>query len=256
MIRVTILILVALFHIQLIGQEIILEKKADVEQVYKETFESEHLLPMNDMNVEYGYVLYQTEITTESNNSELELENVRDYAVVYVDGKLQGTLSNNRKKLLLETSTGKHKLQLYVENIGRITYGPEILDNSKGLFGSITCDGAEIENWTMITLKIKDCSFENLTFKAGIQGEELPSFHQGTFNVSSFKNFYLDVSGWGMGEVWINNKYMGSYWEQEKQQSIQIQSEDLVLGENKIVVFELKNNKQKTMKLVNNPIFK
>lgn len=253
--RVVLLILVALFHIQLIGQEIVLDKKATLEQVYQETFESENMLPMNDMNVEYGYVLYQTEITTESNNAELELENVRDYAVVYVDGKLQGTLSNNQKKIQLETSTGKHKLQLYVENIGRITYGPEILDNSKGLFGNITLDGGDIENWTMITLNIKDFPLENLTFQNGIQ-DELPCFHEGTFNVSSLEKFYLDISGWGMGEVWINNKYMGSYWEQEKQQSIQIQSDNLVLGENKIVVFELKNNQQKTMKLTNKPIFK
>ena len=30
---------------------------------------------------------------------------------------------------------GIHKLSIYTENIGRITYGPEILDNSKGIYG-------------------------------------------------------------------------------------------------------------------------
>lgn len=255
MIRVSLLILIAFFPISLISQEITLDKKAVLEQVYKDSFQSENLLPMNDLNMEFGYVLYQSEITTESENAQLELENVRDYAVVYIDGKLQGTLNNNKKKIILKTLEGKHKLQLYGENIGRITYGPEILDNSKGLFGSSTLDGEDIKNWTMIPLNIKDCSFEKLTFSTDITGE-LPCFHKGTFNVSSLQNFYLDISGWGMGEVWINNKYMGSYWEQDKQQSIQIQSNDLKLGENEIVVFELKNNQQKTMKLVNNPIFK
>lgn len=253
--RISILILLALFHIPLIAQEIGLNEKASLEQIYKDTFESENLLPMNNLNMEFGYVLYQSEITIESERAELELENVRDYAVVYLDGKLQGTLNNNKKKIILETSIGKHKLQLYVENIGRMTYGPEILDNSKGLFGSITIDEEDIENWKMIPLSIKDFAFENLSFNPRNE-DEIPGFYKGIFNVSSLQNTYLDISGWGMGEVWINKKYMGTYWEKEKQQSIQIQASDLVLGQNEIIVFEMKNNQQKTMKLVNKPIFK
>jgi len=38
-------------------------------------------------------------------------------------------------------------LRIYAENIGRITYGPEILDNLKGLFGRITLDGEALSGW-------------------------------------------------------------------------------------------------------------
>lgn len=255
MIRIVAIIAIVFFQIPLQAQEIILDKKASLEQVYKDSFESENLLPMNDLDVEFGYVLYQSEITTESDKAELQLENVRDYAVVYVDDKLQGTVTNNKKNIIITTVAGKHKLQLYVENIGRITYGPEILDNSKGLFGEITLDKKDIENWTMIPLNIRGRSVENLTFNMGMENE-VPGFYKGTFNVTDLQNVFLDVSGWGMGEVWINNKYMGTYWDQEKQQSIRIPSNDLVSGKNEIVVFELKNNNQKAMKLVRKPIFK
>lgn len=76
----------------------------------------------------------------------------------------QGWITDNQKNIKLTVSTGTHHLQLYAENIGRITYGPEILDNSKGLFGSITLEDVEIENWKMTPLLIRDCDVEELQF--------------------------------------------------------------------------------------------
>lgn len=235
--------------------EIHLQQVASVDQVYMDKYESENLLPMNSLNMEFGYVLYQAEITTGSEMAELELENVRDYAAVYLDGRLQGTLSDDNRKISLKAKEGVHQLQLYVENIGRITYGPEILDNSKGLFGRVTLQGEDLVNWKIIPLNIKDCPLKKLRFQKK-DNAQLPGFYKGNFNIDAPRNFYLDVSGWGMGEVWINNRYLGSFWEMEKQQSIPIRANDLVKGVNEIVVFELKNNRQQTMKLSENPVFK
>ncbi len=255
MIRIVVVILILSWYAPSIAQEIVLNKEASLEQVYMDFIDSESLLPMNDLGVEFGYVLYQAEITTDVERTELQLENVRDYAVVYVDGKLQGTLADNNKKIVLETVPGTHQIQLYVENIGRVTYGPEILDNSKGLFGNITVGGKSQENWTMIPLNIRNLPVRGLTFEAR-SANHTPCFYKGTFVVQSPQDIYLDISGWGMGEVWMNNRYLGSYWEQEKQQSIQIRSDDLLKGRNEIVVFELKNNRQNTMRLSETPVFR
>ncbi|MFN0256940.1 hypothetical protein [Pedobacter ureilyticus] len=239
----------------LVAQEIVFNQKAALEQVYQKPVEAEGLLPMNDLNVDFGYVLYQSEITTQSESEDLELENVRDYAAVYVNGKLQGRVTDNNKKITIKTNPGKYLLQIYVENIGRITYGPEITDNSKGLFGEVTLDGNEVENWKMVPLNIKKYPVKDLKFENRAE-VETPGFYRGKFELKELKNNYLDITGWGMGEVWVNQKYVGSYWEEEKQRSILIPSEDLVQGENEIVVFELKNNQQKTMKLSQTPVFK
>jgi len=239
----------------LMAQEIVFNKKASLDQAYQKAVEAEDLLPMNDLNMEFGYVLYQTEITTKAESEDLELENVRDYAVVYVDGKLLGRLTDNHKKIDVKTPAGKYLLQIYVENIGRITYGPEITDNSKGLFGAVTLAGNKILNWKMIPLMIKQYPVKDLVFEDRKE-TALPGFYKGNFKIDELKKTYLDITGWGMGEVWVNQKYIGSYWEEEKQQSILIPSEDLVKGENEIVVFELKNNRQKTMKLSQIPVFK
>src|SRR5690606_8986180 len=162
MVRITVVILTLLWYIRSAAQEINLNKETSLEQVYMESVESENLLPMNDLGVEFGYVLYQSVITTETERTELRLENVRDYAVVYGDDKLQWTLTDNNKKIVLDIEPGEHQIQLYVENIGRITYGPEILDNSKGLFGNITLGGGIIENWTIIPLNIRNLAVQSL----------------------------------------------------------------------------------------------
>lgn len=255
MVRKIVLGVVMLVGQTLFAQEIVFNQKAALEQTYKKAVEAESLLSMNDLNVEFGYVLYQTEINTQSESEELELENVRDYAAVYVDGKLQGRMTDNQKKIAIKTKPGKYLLQIYVENIGRITYGPEITDNSKGLFGDITLDGNEVEHWKMVPLNIKKYPVKDLAFEERKEAE-VPGFYKGIFELTTLKNNYLDITGWGMGEVWVNQKYVGSYWEEEKQQSILIPSQDLVQGKNEIVVFELKNNQQKTMKLSQTPVFK
>jgi hypothetical protein len=237
-----------------LAQEIVLDRQADLGQVYLNSYESAGPLPMNDLDMEFGYVLYESEINVESEDAVLELEHVRDYAVVFVDDRLQGTLTDSKKKVPLKIGPGKYRLKLFVENIGRITYGPEILDNAKGLFGSISLDREEVENWTMIPLNIKGADVAELIFDVR-KPLVLPCFLKGAFNVDKAADCYLDISGWGMGEVWINGKYIGSFWEEEKQQSIQISADVLIKGKNEITVFELKNTEQKNMKITDKPVF-
>ena len=67
---------------------------------------------------------------------------------------------------------------------------------------------------------------------------------------------FLDVSGWGMGEVWINGQYLGAYWEENAEKTLEIPAGALIAGNNEIVVFELKNNEQASITLTDKPIFK
>lgn len=248
------LILGLLFMTSVSAQEIRMSEMASLEQIYGEVQEAQELLPMNELGIEFGYALYETTVTAEEENPVLTLENVRDYASVYVDGKLQGWMTEEKKSITLKIPAGKHTLQLYAENIGRITYGPEILDNSKGLFGSITLSGMEIENWKMIPLPVRECAVGELTFTPQANGG-IPCFYKGLFTVETPAETYLDVSGWGMGEVWVNGHYAGSYWEQNTQQSIQLPADILQKGTNSLIVFELKSNGKRTMRLSAKAIF-
>lgn len=237
------------------AQEIRMSEKASLEQVYGETYKEQELMSMNDMSMDFGYVLYETQFSVNTDKIELEVENVRDYAAVYVDDKFVGNMTDDKKELCVQVVPGKHKLRLYVENIGRVTYGPEILDNSKGLFGKAFLNEKVIEYWEMTPLNVKECQIDDLSFSE-CKGATEPSFFRGTFNLDAPCDTNLDMSGWGMGEVWINGQYAGSYWEETPQQSISVSSSMLRKGENQIAIFELKNNGTRTVRLSDKPVFK
>lgn len=238
------------------SQEIRMTEMASLEQVYGERQQSPTTLSMNDLGMDGGgYVLYEAQVTTSAASETLSVENIRDFAAVYIDGSLKGELTDEKKELSFQLSAGRHLLQIYVENIGRITYGPEILDNSKGLFGTVTLEEKEVEDWNMIPLQIRDCEVGKLNFTAIVDTEK-PRFFRGKFSVDARRDTHLDVSGWGMGEIWINGDYMGTYWDEYPQQSIQIPADVLKSGENEVVVFELKNVQRRLMSLSDKVVFK
>lgn len=238
------------------AQEIAFREYAPLDAVYGEVWESDELLPMQEIGVESGYVLYETEIESESEVSGLVLDHVRDYAAVYLDDRFAGSLTDARNSLPLQVPAGRHRLRLYVENIGRITYGPEILDNSKGLFGQALLGGEPIGGWRIIPLLIRESDLAQLDF--GPLGERLsgPGFRRGVFDCAEPADCYLDVSGWGMGEVWLNGHYLGSFWDEEKQCSIRIPARTLLSEGNVLVVFDLKNcDPAARMRLSAKPVF-
>lgn len=239
------------------AQEIVLTERAPLEAVYGEVWESDDVLPMNELGIESGYLLYETEVELPEGGAELALEQVRDYAAVYLDRHFAGTLTDARKSLSVAAPAGSHLLQLYVENIGRITYGPEILDNAKGLFGSVRLGGEEIVGWRIIPLAIREGDPAELDYVPMGAGPLEPCFRRGCFDCAETSGRYLDVSGWGMGEVWLNGCYLGAFWNEEKQQSIRIPDDLLRRTGNMLVVFDIRNCDPTTcMHLSTNPVFK
>ncbi len=91
-------ILSLLFLTSVSAQEIQMSETASLEQIYGEVQEAEELLPMNELGLEFGYALYEATITAEEENPVLTVENVRDYAAVYVDGKFQGWMTEREEK--------------------------------------------------------------------------------------------------------------------------------------------------------------
>ena len=239
------------------AQEILLKESASLEQMSEESQEWDELPSMNDLGMDAGgYALYETQVTIKEGKATLEIENVRDYAIVCLDGKTVGELDNDSRSLTFQATNGTHTLQLYAENIGRITYGPEILDNSKGLFGTATLDTEPLTGWIVTPLAIHACDEVNQLNFGPMEDNNRPCFYRGTFATSTSGEWHLDTRGWGMGEVWLNGEYLGTYWEQNAQQSLPIPASMLKNGKNTLIVFELKNNGKRTMKLTDKPIFK
>ena len=60
------------------AQEIVLTERAPLEAVYGEVWESDDVLPMNELGIESGYLLYETEVELPEGGAQLALEQVRD----------------------------------------------------------------------------------------------------------------------------------------------------------------------------------
>ena len=82
-------------------------------------------LTFEALNQDYGFVLYRT--TVEGGvASVLKINKLRDYAVIFANGKKVGVLDRrfNQDSLTVSLPSGKVVLDILVENLGRINFGP------------------------------------------------------------------------------------------------------------------------------------
>jgi beta-galactosidase len=98
-------------------------------------------LTFEDLDQSYGYVLYRTGLD-EGESGKLVLDGVHDYAQVFIDQKLVGTLDRlDQTTLNLPRVTHAATLHILVENTGRVNHSHAIHTERKGLTGSVTLDG-------------------------------------------------------------------------------------------------------------------
>ena len=140
----------------------------------------------------YGYVLY-TRHFNQPISGTLEINGLRDFAVVYVDGEKVGELNRNTQTYSMDIEVPFNAtLQILVENMGRINYGSQITENNKGIISPITIAGKEINGeWNMYKLpmsaapdlqKMGRFASDNTTAKAS-KLKSAPVIYEGTFNL-------------------------------------------------------------------------
>ncbi|SFW46561.1 glycoside hydrolase family 35 protein [Chitinophaga sancti] len=197
-----------------------------------------HTTPMTfeDLKQAYGFVLYRTTVDG-GKTGLLKINALRDYGIVFVNGKRVGTLDRRLKQDSLQVTLpkGKVRLEILVENLGRINFGPYLLQNKKGITESVVFGGKELKGWEMYSLPFSSVP----VVKAGKAGVNEPVLREGSFKVNKVGDTYLDMSQWGKGVVWVNGHNLGRYWEVGPQQTVFVPAEWLKQGENSIAVLEL-----------------
>ncbi|RKR84574.1 glycosyl hydrolase family 35 [Mucilaginibacter gracilis] len=214
---------------------------------------SDSPLTFEDLNQDYGYVLYRTKIQG-GKTGVLKLSDLRDYAVIMVNGKTIGTLDRRLKQdsLTLTLPAGPVTLDILVENMGRINFGKYLLQNKKGITKAVFFNGTEINKWQMFGLPLSDS--KQIAFKQGTTSSNLPTFKKGTFNLQKVADTYIDLSKWGKGVVWVNGHNLGRYWNVGPEQTLYLPAEWLKKGANDIVVFELLKPEINSLSAIEKPI--
>ncbi|MGZ3922386.1 MAG: glycoside hydrolase family 35 protein [Flavisolibacter sp.] len=210
-------------------------------------------LTFEDLNQAYGFVLYRS-IVDGNKQGVLKIEELRDYGIVFINGKRVGVVDRRLKRdsLLLNLPKGKVRLDILVENLGRVNFGPYLLKNKKGITESVRFGGKEIKGWQMFSLPFDHV--HDLKFKNERPMADAPVIKKGSFELSTVGDTYLDMSKWGKGSIWVNGHDLGRYWNVGPQQTVYVPVEWLRKGKNEIVVLELLKGSQNELKGVKTPI--
>lgn len=214
----------------------IFENLENISQTYK----SPYIKTMESLNQDYGFILYETEILGNYENKKLTLEEVRDRAMIYLDGKYLGVIDRNEKQEIFISVKEKAKLSILVENLGRINYGPKMKD-SKGITDHVRLENQILFNWEIKTIPLEEKDIKKLKFHeiAKENVENIPKFYRGKFIVDEIGDSFLEFNNWKKGHVYINGFNIGRYWEIGPQKRLYVPKELLKIGENEIIVFEL-----------------
>lgn len=208
-----------------------------VQSVYPETMER--------LGQDYGFIWYETKLSGPQPRCEIMLQDVRDRATVYVDGKFRGVAERwGADSVTADVPEGGAKLGILVENMGRINYGSRLRD-VKGITEGVKTGARQYNQflfgWTIRTLPLDDLS--GLIYQGIDEGEPLPeeepAFYRGTFRVEEPADTFLKLDGWTKGVAFVNGFNLGRYWEKGPQRTLYVPGPLLRKGDNELVVFEL-----------------
>ena len=208
---------------------------------------------MEDVGTDFGYIHYQTTIKTPG-KQKLIIQDLRDYAVILVDGKQVASLDRryNQNSTTLDIHKVPATLEILVENTGRVNYGPDILFNRKGITSQVLWGNEKLTGWSITPLPLYKEEVSSLSFGQEIKG--VPAFHRGTFIIEQQGDCFVDMSQWGKGAVWVNGKSLGRFWNIGPQQTLYIPAPWLKKGENEIVVFEMEDTGKRNLQGLDKPI--
>uniref|UniRef100_A0A671RZE1 Beta-galactosidase n=1 Tax=Sinocyclocheilus anshuiensis TaxID=1608454 RepID=A0A671RZE1_9TELE len=140
----------------------------------------------------FGFMLYQTVLPVNCLKptplSSL-LNGVHDRAYISFDGIAAGILERNKALTINITGKAGSRVDVLVENMGRINYGREINDFK-----------------ATKTFLFTSC-FSKATFTPQRCSQKRKSF-----SLAFLKDTYIQFPNWRKGQVWINGFNVGRYW--------------------------------------------
>ncbi|NLR68451.1 beta-galactosidase [Chitinophaga varians] len=208
-------------------------------------------LTFEDLKQAYGFVLYRTTLKGGSSGT-LKIKDLRDYGLVFINGKRAAILDRRLKQdsVNITLPEGTITLDILVENLGRINFGPYLLKNRKGIDGQVLFNGKAIGQWQQFRLPYE----QQPVVKTSAVAADAPVLKEGSFTLNTKGDTYLDMSKWGKGVVWINGHHLGRYWQVGPQQTLYVPAEWLKTGQNKITVLELIKPAQTQVQGIDHPI--
>ena len=194
---------------------------------------------MDELGVHTGYVLYRTTVPAAGDGLLHFAGGVGDRAQVFVDGASVGVLERERhdETLPVRVPHSGAVLEVLVENLGGVNYGPRI-GAPKGLLGPVSFQGAVLHGWECRPVPLDDLGAVPFGPSAAAV-DAVPAFHRGTFEVGTPADTFLALPGWTKGQAWVNGFHLGRYWNRGPQHTLYVPGPVLRPGTNDLVLLEL-----------------
>ncbi|WP_079913099.1 beta-galactosidase [Paenibacillus sp. 32352] len=211
--------------------------------------------PMELLGQSYGFIVYSTQISGPRTGELLHLDEVHDRAQVFLDGVYQGTVERwNPQPIELTVPKPGARLDIIVENMGRVNYGPKLKDY-KGITHGVRLNNQFLFDWTIYPLPLESLAsipFEK-TAEEAAERKDRPVFYRGELEVEERGDTFIRTEGWTKGVVWINGFNLGRYWNQGPTRTLYVPAPLLRAGRNEIVVLELHHTEKTTIELADTP---
>jgi beta-galactosidase GanA len=183
------------------------------------------------LDIPYGFVLYQAQTPIDT-PGDINFSHIHDRAYVFSDRELQ--CIGRRHGLTKPCPVKAGKMEILVENMGRIVYGPHMFEY-KGIEG-VKVGEKEIKRWANVGLSFDEVT--KLPFKQGVPATT-PAFLRGHFEITGEPaDTHLCPTGWKKGDAWVNGHFLGRYWHIGPQGTLWIPSIFLKTGQNEVIIFE------------------
>ncbi len=210
-------------------------------------------VPMEYLDQNFGLILYRTDIAGLC-DQELLITQLCDYAKVYLNGSLAGTLNRSKhedKLKLTGVPNDKATLDILVDTMGRTNFGPKLLDR-KGITERVCYGNLTLMGWDVFSFPLDTINLDGLNWKdADAAG---PAFHRGWFNLDAVGDTFLDMRPYKRGVVWVNGHCVSRFWRVGPQQTCFLPGAWLREGRNEIVIFDLESPGRRTIAGLKEPI--
>lgn len=199
--------------------------------------------PMEMYGQDYGLILYRAKLPA-GPAARLTIRELHDYGHVYLDGRRHAVLDRRLGQNATEVPARKvdTPLDLLVEAMGRVNYGPFMLDR-KGITEHVAFPvpypAGVVMGWQIFNLPCDAAFLKKLKF--GRKPRPGPAFHRGFFSLKETGDTFLDTRGWQKGLAWVNGHPLGRYWHIGPQQTLYVPGCWLKKGRNEVVLFDLEN---------------
>lgn len=207
--------------------------------------------PMEDYGQKYGLILYSTTLDAfKEIHMRIRPDKFKDRANIYVDGEWFATYMRDRGcrggkrtymapdgNAALAQSGEERRIDILVENLGRLNYGKLIADERKGLENGLLYSGIQLFGYDTRTIPLEDLS--RLEWREGSFAEHLPCFFKGEFDAKSGVDTYVCFEDFGHGYIWINGFNLGRYDSAGPQMTLYLPGHLLKESGNEIVILDI-----------------